>query len=133
MRSTNTDIDSQLVKDIAENLRDPKEILDEIFRDRDSSLPPVCQANRATEQWIAELWGEFLGVGQVKTDDSFFGMGGHSLQAAQILARINHHFGIEIPIDMLFSEEFTVGRLAQIVDTMRYSDRPRIEGTARKG
>eukprot|EP01036_Dinobryon_divergens_P040922 gene40922-54185_t len=41
-----------------------------------------------TEQVLAGLWGELLDIGQVGVEDNFFEIGGHSLLALQMFARI---------------------------------------------
>ncbi len=47
------------------------------------------------EVGLARLWEEVLGVGQVAPDDEFFELGGNSLLAATIFARLQVLFGID--------------------------------------
>ena len=56
----------------------------------------------ATEQALAAIWCELLGVPQVARDDSFFDLGGHSLLATQLMSRVRAHFGLDLPLKMLF-------------------------------
>ena len=67
------------------------------------------------EEAIAGLWAESLGVGRVGTHDNFFELGGHSLMAIQLIARMQHTFGVEPPLKD-FVEEPTVARLARLVE-----------------
>jgi amino acid adenylation domain-containing protein len=54
------------------------------------------------ETTLAEIWAEVLGVPRVGRDDHFFDLGGHSLRAAQVAARVRQRFGIEFTLRALF-------------------------------
>lgn len=45
------------------------------------------------EQQLAQIWEDVLGVARVGLRDSFFGLGGDSLAAAQMAARVRERFG----------------------------------------
>jgi acyl carrier protein len=68
-----------------------------------------------TERTVAELYGQVLGRERVGRDDDFFALGGHSLQALMVLARIRKTLNVEIALRSLF-EERTVQRVAKVVD-----------------
>lgn len=70
-------------------------------------VPPATPA----EENLAAIWQELLGVAPIGIHDSFFDLGGHSLMAVQLLARITARFGVEIPIGILF-EAPTIAMLA---------------------
>ena len=55
-----------------------------------------------TEQVLAALWQEILGVEHVSVYDSFFDLGGHSLLATQLVARVREAFRIEMPLRLVF-------------------------------
>lgn len=55
-----------------------------------------------TEQTLATLWMELLGIQEVSRNDNFFNVGGHSLLAMQLVSRIQAKFEVEIPIRTLF-------------------------------
>ncbi|HEX2187796.1 MAG TPA: amino acid adenylation domain-containing protein [Longimicrobiaceae bacterium] len=68
-----------------------------------------------TEEAVAAIWAEVLGTGPVGIHDHFFDLGGHSLRAAQIVARVRSAFRVELPMGALFDAP-TVAELAALVD-----------------
>jgi amino acid adenylation domain-containing protein len=68
-----------------------------------------------TEDILAGIWKEVLGVERVGVLDGFFDLGGHSLLAVQVLSRVRAAFGIDIPLGRLF-EAATVEQLALAVE-----------------
>ena len=69
----------------------------------------------ATEERIAELWSEVLGVDRVGVYDNFFNLGGNSLIASRLLARIHDAFEVELPLSRLFEANF-VANVAVLVE-----------------
>ncbi|OBI47223.1 hypothetical protein A5707_20330 [Mycobacterium kyorinense] len=64
------------------------------------------------EQTLTALFGEVLGVTRVGIDESFFDLGGHSLSATRLQARVRSELGVEVPIRALFDTP-TVAALAE--------------------
>ncbi|MEU4445605.1 amino acid adenylation domain-containing protein [Actinosynnema sp. NPDC050801] len=67
---------------------------------------------------LAELWCELLEVDRVGPDDDFFRLGGHSLVAARLCARIEVAFGVRLPLAAVF-ENRRLGTLAGVVAERR--------------
>ncbi|AUG80427.1 hypothetical protein CFP65_5736 [Kitasatospora sp. MMS16-BH015] len=90
------------------------------------ALPTVDQAasrtaryaapTTETETLLAGLWAEVLGCERVGREDSFFQeLGGNSLDATRVVARIRAATGVGLHVSALF-EAPTVARLAALVD-----------------
>ncbi|PMW96615.1 MULTISPECIES: condensation domain-containing protein, partial [unclassified Pseudomonas] len=56
------------------------------------------------EQQVAALWADILGVERVGLADHFFERGGHSLLAMQVVSRLRHALGREVPLKLLFEQ-----------------------------
>ncbi|MEV6038935.1 amino acid adenylation domain-containing protein [Nonomuraea sp. NPDC052116] len=69
--------------------------------------PPRTPEERA----LAEIWREVLGVPEVGRHDDFFALGGHSLQATKVLARVADTLGLDLPLRAVF-ESPTLAALA---------------------
>lgn len=66
------------------------------------------------ERTIAEAWRELLGVEEIGTEDDFFALGGHSLAAVRLFARIRKQYAVDLPLATLFQAP-TLGALAAVV------------------
>nr|WP_245920178.1 non-ribosomal peptide synthetase/type I polyketide synthase [Melittangium boletus] len=63
---------------------------------------------------LIDIWREFLGVPNIGLDQDFFSLGGHSLSAVRMVARIREHFGVELTLGVLF-EAPTIRQLARVI------------------
>jgi amino acid adenylation domain-containing protein len=68
-----------------------------------------------TEEVLAGIWSQVLGVSGVGVGQNFFESGGHSLMATQLLSRVREVFKVELPLRTLF-EEPTLAGLAAAID-----------------
>nr|AXN93625.1 PuwH [Symplocastrum muelleri NIVA-CYA 644] len=75
-----------------------------------SFVPP----RTSTEEAIANIIIEVLGVERVGIHDNFFKLGGHSLLATQVVSRLRKTFDLELPVKTIF-ESATVAELAELV------------------
>jgi acyl-coenzyme A synthetase/AMP-(fatty) acid ligase/acyl carrier protein len=73
-------------------------------------------ANRSPqEQIIAEIWASCLGLPRVGRNARFFEIGGHSMLATKVMARIRSAFGVDLPLRTLFDNP-TIASLATAVE-----------------
>ncbi|HET9805236.1 MAG TPA: non-ribosomal peptide synthetase [Candidatus Acidoferrum sp.] len=77
--------------------------LPELARSRPELQTPLALPRTPIEEKIAQMWAEVLGLEQVGIDDDFFQLGGDSLIASRIVARIIATFEVEIPLGALFN------------------------------
>jgi acyl carrier protein len=85
----------------------------------DRSRPDLSSSylapRNAIETELAALWGDILGIEPIGIDDDFFDLGGHSLAASRIIARVVQAFQVELPIKALF-EAPTIAEMARIIE-----------------
>ncbi|MER5640647.1 non-ribosomal peptide synthetase [Kitasatospora sp. NPDC002227] len=72
----------------------------------------------ATEQLLADLFREILGIAAVPRDISFFALGGTSLTAAQLAGRLEQQFATRLRLAEIFDAP-TIRDLATVLDTAR--------------
>lgn len=66
------------------------------------------------EQWLALFLTKLLGLPRIGRDDNFFRLGGHSLMGAQLLAKIQQTFDVELSLRSLFDHPTVRGIAAEI-------------------
>jgi nonribosomal peptide synthetase protein BlmX len=76
----------------------------------------------ATEEVLAGIWSEVLGVPNVGIDQHFYELGGESLRAMRIMARVRSAFKVQLPINLLMAEDLTVERVAEVIEATVWRD-----------
>jgi acyl carrier protein len=82
--------------------------------ERPADLAYAAPATPA-EQALAAIWAEVLGIEAVGLDDNFFDLGGHSLVAVKLVARIQASLGIDLPLRAVFDAP-TLGAMATLAE-----------------
>ncbi|MDJ0427191.1 amino acid adenylation domain-containing protein [Rhodococcus fascians] len=77
--------------------------------DRKSLPVPTFEARKfrapttRTQDVVADVFAEVLGVSQVGLDDDFFALGGNSLIATQVVAKLSAATGVDVRLPWLFT------------------------------
>jgi amino acid adenylation domain-containing protein len=72
------------------------------------------------EKQIVDIWTQVINLEQVGIHDNFFDLGGYSLLAIQVIARLRKAFQVEILLSNLFELQ-TVAELANRVETLHWA------------
>jgi acyl transferase domain-containing protein len=70
-----------------------------------------------TEQTIANIWQQVIGIERVGVNDNFFDLGGHSLLAIKLVGRLREAFDIELPFSKLFAAPTVAGLSLAIAES----------------
>jgi acyl transferase domain-containing protein/thioesterase domain-containing protein/acyl carrier protein len=78
--------------------------------------PPPAQLRDTTsvEETLTHWFQELLGVSEVKPDDDFFLLGGHSLVGIRLLAKVRNVYAVDFELARLFQAR-TVRQLAEAI------------------
>src|SRR6185503_1687542 len=91
--------------------------LPEPERGRPEHLGAYVAPRDVLEEVVVEVWAEVLDVEEVGVEDPFLDLGGHSILAAQVQARLAEVFPFEVLLRDLFDKS-TVAKLAQHLRTL---------------
>ncbi len=83
-----------------------------------------------SEELLAGIWSEVLGVERIGVHDDFFALGGHSLLATRVVSRVREVLGVELPLRRLF-EVPTVAELARQIEGGTRSEAPALVPVSR--
>jgi acyl carrier protein len=76
---------------------------------------PYAAPETETEEVIAQIWSELLGIDQIGIHDNFFELGGHSLLGSQLIDRLRQSFQIDLPLELIF-EAATIAEVAAAIE-----------------
>ncbi len=80
-----------------------------------------------TEEELAKIWQELLGLSQVGIHDNFFQSGGHSLLAVRLLSRIHDRLGVDLSLASIFQSPTIAGLETEIGKASRGVTQPVLE------
>jgi acyl carrier protein len=72
---------------------------------------PLVAPRDDTEEGVARIWTQLLGIAPIGVHDNFFELGGDSLLATQQVSRLRQQFKVQVTLQQLF-ESPTVAGLA---------------------
>ncbi|MCP8466331.1 non-ribosomal peptide synthase/polyketide synthase [Pseudomonas sp. ZM23] len=96
-----------------------------------ASARPVAPLT-AQEQAIAALWSEVLELPAIRRDDNFFALGGNSIKATQLMARLRERMGQAVELRLLF-EAPELGAFAAALAALHVSETQAVPQVSRAG
>ncbi|WP_445013544.1 amino acid adenylation domain-containing protein [Paenibacillus oleatilyticus] len=84
----------------------------------------------AVEQALASVWQAVLGIGKVGVNDRFFALGGDSIKAIQVSAKL-HQAGYRVEMRHLFAHPSIAELSAHVKPITRMADQGEVKGWAR--
>ncbi len=82
---------------------------------------PMVAPRTPAEATLCAIWGEVLELDEVGIHDHFLEVGGHSLAASHVIARVIETFHVALPIRTLFEAPTVAELTAAIADTLERS------------
>ena len=76
----------------------------------------------AVEQCVAAVYAELLGRDRVGADDSFFDLGGNSMVATRVVARLRAELATDLPLLWLFTDPTPAGLARRIAENTAGED-----------
>lgn len=74
------------------------------------------------ERMLVGFWEDLLGVKGIGVEDSFFDLGGHSLIAVRLFARVKKAWAVDFPISILFEAPTIAKSAAMIAERTGYTE-----------
>ncbi|GFJ82783.1 HAD-IIIC family phosphatase [Phytohabitans houttuyneae] len=106
--------DAERVHRVASGLTSAARVLAAIDARRDGPATTV-RTDDPTEARVAAIWAELLDFPPGSVHDNFHELGGHSLALVRFAVRVRDEFGVELPVDALFTDAFTVAGIARTI------------------
>ena len=95
--------------------------------DREALAPPertsgtpdhlFISPRNKTEELVASIWSDLLGIQKISIFDNFFELGGHSLLATRFVSRVREDLQVELSLRAVFLSS-TIADLAQNIDAL---------------
>ncbi|NEP31533.1 non-ribosomal peptide synthetase [Moorena sp. SIO3B2] len=97
-----------------------------------TSVEEYVAPRTPTEEIIANIFANVLGVQDVGIHDNFFELGGHSLLAVRLMSQIQQQFQINLPLATLFQSP-TIEQLASLLGSSVNTQNPILVGIKTSG
>ncbi|MCX7091093.1 MAG: amino acid adenylation domain-containing protein [Legionellales bacterium] len=85
-----------------------------ISREQLSITTKYIKPRNEVETQLLQLWQETLGINELSVADNFFALGGHSLQALNLIKKINHTFHCTLPMTQIYHSA-TIEELSPLI------------------
>lgn len=113
------------VLDALPRLPNGKVARDRLPAPRGARAPFGTAPRTELERELLSIWADMLQLGpdrqELSVHDEFFAVGGHSLMATRVIARIRDQLNVEVPLASIFDAP-TVAGLAAVIESLRQGD-----------
>ncbi|HZX26266.1 MAG TPA: condensation domain-containing protein, partial [Telluria sp.] len=110
------------------------DLLDAWYAEAAPDAPAAYQAPaNATESMLVRIWEALLDKHPISTAENFFALGGRSLLATQVVARVRDEAGIDLPMQALFECPTIAGLAKRIAGTPAAGASAPVRPAARDG
>jgi thioesterase domain-containing protein/acyl carrier protein len=99
---------------------------------RHDAAAGIVPPRDAIEERLVAIWQQLLGVTPIGVTDQFFDLGGHSLSAVRLMARIQQVFQRHLPLSTLF-QATSIEQLAALLREPASSQQPLVTMRAGSG
>ncbi len=100
---------------LTKNGKADKKTLKQLNTNQLETDTPFVEPNGGIEILLANIWQEVLRINRVSVYDNFIALGGHSLAAIRITARVNDELEVKFPLNKIF--EFpTIAKYAEYIE-----------------
>lgn len=105
---------SERIRTLPEKEKDKIKGLESNNKAGNHLITPEHMSRSKVEDILIGIWKELLGHTNIHPGDNFFALGGHSLVAIRLFARIENTFGKRLPLATLISSP-TIVQLAELI------------------
>lgn len=85
------------------------------------------EATTPTQRIVLDVWRDVLAMPKLGVHDDFFAIGGHSINAGQVMARLRAAMRISAPLRLIFDNP-TVAELAEVLQQRQQAQTPHTIG-----
>ncbi|MEP6802065.1 MAG: MupA/Atu3671 family FMN-dependent luciferase-like monooxygenase [Acidobacteriota bacterium] len=90
---------------------------------RSAAAAPAPAPEESVERRLAKIWAELLKLDSVDMNANFFRLGGDSILASRLVARVRKEFRVELPLRSLFATP-TVAELSSTIERSKSQPAP---------
>ncbi|MEM7708992.1 MAG: HAD-IIIC family phosphatase [Pseudomonadota bacterium] len=101
---------------VAGSLATGEQILNAFIRTNTAASPSSASEASDIESLLTKAFCGHLGLNEVDREEGFFDLGGHSLQAVQILSEMSAAANVELDPTLLFTTNFSIAELAEEIE-----------------
>jgi acyl transferase domain-containing protein len=114
-------VDLSLRREKEKNKKTPRqESSSQPTHPRPELTTPYAAPGTKTQQVLADIWQEYLGIREIGIHDDFFELGADSLKALTVITRIHKKLNVEISITDIFTTS-TIAKLGEFIEGTKES------------